>query len=296
MKKLFFSLVFLGLLFSCSSSQDRSDDSAIEECVVPLAMEMEASDEEVESIKDVAYDADINAQEIATDEAYVRKIERTINLTIKTDDVVKEKDIVEKFEKRCRGYAEYENYDGNRYDLTLRIPTEKVDVFMDSLASGTTGKITEKSESIIDLSSTYYDNVSRKKSKDAALDRYRELFKQAKNITEILQIQTQIDRIQEEADLAASRIKEIDNRVAYSTISITIRPRVEVEADEEGFFFRIWDGIKTGWAGLVGFVIILVNLWPLVIAVGVAVYFIIKRRKKKKQAKANTKNETQVQE
>ena len=294
MKKLFFSLVFLGLFLSCSNSQDREVmevETTMEECIAARDGDYE---EAVEPTDEVVYDADINAKEIPTNEAYARKIERTIDLTIKTDDVVKEKNMIEKFEKRCGGYAESETYDGNRYYLTLRIPTEKVDMFMDSLASGTTGKITEKSESIIDLSSTYYDNVSRKKSKDAALDRYRELFKQAKNITEILQIQTQIDRIQEEADLAASRIKEIDNRVAYSTISITINPRVEVEEDEEGFFFQIWDGIQTGWAGLVGFVIILVNLWPLVIVGGIVVYFIVKRKKKKKQAKTNAENGTSV--
>ncbi|MBO4738573.1 MAG: DUF4349 domain-containing protein, partial [Bacteroidales bacterium] len=84
------------------------------------------------------------------------------------------------------------------------------------------------------------------------------------------------------------------NRVAYSTISITINPRVEVEEDEEGFFFQIWDGIQTGWAGLVGFVIILVNLWHLVIVGGIVVYFIVKRKKKKKQAKTNAENGTSV--
>ncbi|MBO4739188.1 MAG: DUF4349 domain-containing protein, partial [Bacteroidales bacterium] len=117
-------------------------ETTMEECIAARDGDYE---EAVEPTDEVVYDADINAKEIPTNEAYARKIERTIDLTIKTDDVVKEKNMIEKFEKRCGGYAESETYDGNRYYLTLRIPTEKVDMFMDSLASGTTGKITEKS-------------------------------------------------------------------------------------------------------------------------------------------------------
>ncbi len=294
MKKVFVSLAFVALLFGCSNSQDRSfeeeanysilDDIVAEEAIEPIS--------QAKATQNVSEQNNIvvNTQ----DNDYVRKIERTIDLTIKTDDVIQEKNALKKLEKHCGGYAESENYNGNSCYLTLRIPTEQVDVFIDSLALGTTGKITEKNESIVDLSATYYDNVSRKKSKDAALDRYRELFKQAKNVSEILQIQAQIDRIQEDADLAASRIKEINNRVAYSTISIAIVPRIEIEEDDEGFFFRIWDGIKTGWNGLVDFFVILINIWPLMIAICVGIYFIIKRKKKKKQAKNAPDNKTSI--
>ncbi len=223
------------------------------------------------------------------EEPLVRKLERKINMTVSVEDVVQERNKLKRWEKRFDAYTEEEDYYVNHYYLTMRVPSEKLDAFMDSVIAGTTGKIVDKHELIKDLSSTYYDNLSRKKSMDAAMDRYRELMKQAKNVSEILEIQRQIDRIQEQADLAASRVKNIDNRVTYSTVSFEFRSYSDAQIDEEGFFSQIWNGLKAGWNGLISFVIILVHIWPLILVLVVAGYFIIKRRMKKKNQEMQSK-------
>lgn len=307
MKKILFFITLFALLYACAKDDVETVAAKVlyeeEELADLSGDEYEPEPEPMPLIGNELQSVGNDIVGDSVGEAFVKKLEKKVELYIVTDSVDREKRMIDRLLKFCGGYSEKErfgknmpNYDswneekhvvGKGYSLLLRVPTSKLDLFLDSISSGTSGEITRKSIAVTDLSASYYDNLSRKKSKDAALERYRELMKRANSVSEILEIQKQLDNIQEESDLAATQMKRIDNRVFYSTVELDIMSSESVAAKEgnAGVFSQIWDNLKSGWTGLGHFFLILLKLWPLTLALSAGVYFFIKHRRKKKAGK-----------
>lgn len=105
------------------------------------------------------------------------------------------------------------------------------------------------------------------------------------------------DRLDRKADVIAARTgsklqrdealiqqKEFEDRVAFSTINLTLyqlskirqTEMVDVEAVFEkhspGFFWRLFGALRVGWYGLLDLLLALLQVWPLWVAVGLGVY------------------------
>lgn len=105
------------------------------------------------------------------------------------------------------------------------------------------------------------------------------------------------DRLDRKADVIAARTgsklqrdealiqqKEFEDRVAFSTINLTLyqlskirqTEMVDVEAVFEkhspGFFWRLFSALRVGWYGLLDLLLALLQVWPLWLAVGLGVY------------------------
>lgn len=105
------------------------------------------------------------------------------------------------------------------------------------------------------------------------------------------------DRLDRKADVIAARTgsklqrdealiqqKEFEDRVAFSTINLTLyqlskirqTEMVDVEAVFEkhspGFFWRLFSALRVGWYGLLDLLLALLQVWPLWVAVGLGVY------------------------
>ncbi len=105
------------------------------------------------------------------------------------------------------------------------------------------------------------------------------------------------DRLDRKADVIAARTgsklqrdealiqqKEFEDRVAFSTINLTLyqlskirqTEMVDVEAVFEkhspGFFWRLFGALRVGWYGLLDLLLALLHVWPLWLAVGLGVY------------------------
>ncbi len=105
------------------------------------------------------------------------------------------------------------------------------------------------------------------------------------------------DRLDRKAEVIAARTgsklqrdealiqqKEFEDRVAFSTINLTLyqlskirqTEMVDVEAVFEkhspGFFWRLFSALRVGWYGLLDLLLALLQVWPLWLAVGLGVY------------------------
>lgn len=148
-----------------------------------------------------------------------RKLIRTANLRVQVKSLngldVSLTDVVNKF----GGYIS--NSSSSEYDnsYTVRIPQEKFDEFLSLI--GDFGKVLSKNINARDVTEEYYDTQARLETKKILREKYEEYLKKAKDVKELLEVEKQLNDVQYEIDSAEGRLKYLDNKVNYSTISIS---------------------------------------------------------------------------
>lgn len=184
--------------------------------------------------------------------------------------------LIEKF----NGYKSKDSKNDYSLNISAAIPSASFNEFVDGL-NNVGGKLIEKNVTIEDVTNSYKDMVSSIKSKEAALDQYRVLLKRAGKISEIIEIQSKIDAIQEELDRINGKKISVDRQIAYSEVNINLRisNKVVDNEDDSSFFSKLGDSIIDGWEIIKWCILLIFRLWPLVL-IGTAVYYFLRRRKK----------------
>lgn len=179
--------------------------------------------------------------------------------------------------KSLGGYIAQEEQSQSDYKIenTLAI-TVPVDQFDNALVQLTdkAEKINEKKISSQDVSTEYIDTRSRMESKKQVRQQYIELLKQAKNMEEILNVQSEINSIQEEIEAAAGRVEYLGHSSAYSTINLTYYQVLNSSAkdtDKPSFGAKLSAAFKTGLEWITELFVGLVAVWPLFLVTFIAV-------------------------
>jgi len=134
------------------------------------------------------------------------------------------------------------NYDRYRYaNMTLRIPSEKLDSFITGISEFC--NIVYKDESVEDITLRYVDVESRKKALEVEQERLLSLLEKAETVEDIIVIETRLSEVRYELESYGSQLRTYDNKVDYSTVNIDIREveRVTPVAEES-----VWDRIRNG--------------------------------------------------
>lgn len=216
---------------------------------------------------------------------------KTGSMDITVDDYAKAIPSIQNLIKGSNGYIQSENEStdnwAKRNNIVIRVPAANFEKLMNSIG-GIARNVLNRHVNTDDVSEEYYDTDARKKAQQAAANRYIELLKQAKNVEEVMAVQSKIDGIQEEVDAKEGRLRYLRDQVGYSTITLSVAQNYEYKpTDGPGFGSRMGNAFGNGWQGFLNFLIIVANLWPLWIMLAAA-YFIIrkivKRFLKKKQA------------
>jgi hypothetical protein len=216
-----------------------------------------------------------------------KKIIKTATLNVEVKDYSKFNQLVHSSANRFGGYVADELQSETEYKIeniiVIKVPVDQFQSAVDFFTSGD-GKINEKKISSEDVTTQVVDTKSRLEAKKQVRLRYLDLLKQAKNMQEILQVQTEINDIQEQIESAAGRINYLSNASAMSTIHLTYYQVINASAQEtEAVSF--WEKSKTaflsGWSGLVEVMIGLLNIWPLALIFALVVW-VVKRSVLKK--------------
>jgi hypothetical protein len=172
--------------------------------------------------------------------------------------------------------------------LSVKIPVDQFDNAV-VLLTNDAEKINERKVTSQDVSSEFVDTKSRIESKKQVRLRYMDLLKQAKNMEEILNVQSEINGIQEEIESATGRIEYLGHSSAFSTINLTyyqvLNSSAKVTDSSPSFGTKVGNAFKIGWGWIVDLFVGLVSIWPLFILAFV-LYLFYKRLKiaKAKQA------------
>jgi len=192
------------------------------------------------------------------------------------------------------------NYNGNiSINLTVKLPPENLPEFERRLRSSA-GENAVRFYNLYsdDITSSYYDVASRLDSMKASMAQYRELISKARNISDMLEIQREITRLQADIDSMQGQMNMWNMLVRHATITMSIdkEPDPLTQSRNEQWSFNtpseILNSMGNGFIStgnvvyrlIVGFFVVLVSSLPVVIPVGIIVFIVIRRQRKRKAA------------
>ncbi len=212
-----------------------------------------------------------------------RQLIKTGSVSFKTGDIQKTAFNIKAQIKKLNGYISSES--SNDFDhrlvqeIQVRIPAEHFDSLIYHLTS-TYGKLESKNITISDVTEEYLDIQARIKTKKELEARYFEILKQAKNVSEILQVEEQLNKVRTVIETAEGRLRYLKNKVGFSTLDIYFYTE-----KSNSFFLEVGKGLTGGWEGFKTFLIGLTYLWPFLILVALGVWFIVRYERRRRQKK-----------
>jgi hypothetical protein len=163
--------------------------------------------------------------------------------------------------------------------VTIKVPVDQFESIMNQLPASAE-KIIERKITTEDVTGEMVDTKSRLQAKEQMRLKYLEFLKQAKNMEDVLKVQSEINDIQEEMESASGRINFLSHQSAYSTINLTFfqpLPGYNPQINNPGFLSRTSDAFNRGINFIKEILIGLVSIWPLLILIFTG-WFIFKRR------------------
>ena len=218
------------------------------------------------------------------------KIIKTVYETVETESYDEFIEGLREAVTAAGGYISSSNYSGGgiystqanrRATFEMRIPAERLGNFTGTVEG--LGAVTYYEESARDVTLTYVDVTSKISVLEAEEAALLSILANAKTTSEILAIRNSLSEVQ--GDLASLRAQKnvIDDRVAYSTVNLTLREVKRVSVAEPGFFEEIGDefsdslddlgdGFRAFFVWLIGD-----SLYILLVgAIAVGVFFILR--------------------
>lgn len=210
-----------------------------------------------------------------------RSIIRTANMETEVKDLKTFTSSVRTLIRQLGGYVDAEEFTIDDYrknaTITLKVPVQKFEEAVNNLSehSVAVNKIRISSQ---DVSAEIVDIKARLEVRSATRDRYIQLMKGAKNVEDLLRVQSEVNSIQEEIESGKSRANYLAHASAMSTINITcyqlLKPAPIVEEKSEN---RIMNAFLTGWSIMSSVLLGLLSIWPLLLLI-ILLYLIFRKK------------------
>ena len=251
-----------------------------------MAGEMPAPSMETEKMADkdeFRYDdqsGEENRDQSAGKPEVQRQIIRTGNLRFQVDHVKQSSTRVEEIVARFGGYVSGMTLTNTSYQISnyfqIRVPASRFDSLMNAL-EGEALFVNSRSTNTQDVTEEYLDIETRLKTKKEVRDRYVDILRnKAKTVEEVLKAEEAIRVLQEEIEAREGRLRYLKDQVAMSTIDLEIYEEVTYQPEpktfKRTFVGRALTGLQNGWEAVVTLVIVLVNLWPFLLIIGVLIW------------------------
>ena len=236
-----------------------------------------------------------------------RKLIKTVELTAETEDLDALLTAITGRVSELGGYIENQRvYNGSAYasyrsrsaSLTIRIPADRLDGFVDHVAENT--NIVSRYAYIDDVTLTYVATESRVKALQAEESRLLELMDKAENLTDLLQVEARLTDVRYELESVTNQMNVLKNQVSYGTIHLNVDEVVEyTPVAEETFWQRISggfvDSLEEIGDGIVEVTVFVLANLPYFVLIGIGVVVIIvlamlSVRKKKAKKNENPQN------
>lgn len=266
--KLYCCFVLL-LIVACSGGSSENDINISD---VPIVEE---------AVMDVSLEP---APQVAS-ETGQQKIILESYLTFETSNMEKTYEDLAIYIKKSEGYIQSDqsikNYDRINRTIVARVPSTNFQKVIDSI-SADVNYFDTKNITATDVTEEFIDITARLKAKRALETRYLQLLDKAKNVKEILEIEKELSTIREEIESREGRLKYLQNRVSYSTLTVQFYKVTTDKGITVSYGSKIWNAIKGGFNGLSLFFLGLLAIWPFIIIVGILIFNIRRKWFRKK--------------
>lgn len=299
-------LIALLILTSCSSNLKTVDklennhvapEAKMDQNMIETATEMG-----IENPKQVAGERD---------EDQGLKIMYTYDLYYITEDFDQASTDLESLIKENGGYiidsnlnnsdSKLNSYSRDAY-YSLKIPADKVETFVEQTKEKL-GSLTSERRSSQDATKTYKDSETRLKVFEDKEKRLRELLGKAENIEDILKIESSLAETIAEKEVLKSTMENIDDKVAYSQVNISLSQaykKNQVEVRKTSFIEKLGNAINDSFSSFKGFVqdfiIGIVYLFPYLVILAIIAFVLIKFIKKRPKIQRDRKEKEEIKE
>ena len=223
-----------------------------------------------------------------------RKLIRTVDLSLRTETFEQDVESIQQLLLQYGGYIEnlhQQGEAGSRYgrsaSLTMRVPSQHLDAFLEGISGF--GRITSRSETTEDMTEQYADNEMRIQTLRTKMERLTTLLSQAEDVSDMLEIESEIADTQYQLDRFESQQLNIDRRVDMSYVYVNVQETIvqdEVDDEELSLGQRLKAAFASSIEGLTRFgrnlLVFLVMAAPVIVPVAVIVLMIklVKRNRK----------------
>lgn len=184
--------------------------------------------------------------------------------------------------------------------VTVRVPADAFETFVDEAI--TLGEVRFQAEDTEDVTQQHVDLSARLANLRAEEERLRTFFDAAKDVKDMLAIESELNRVRQEIESLDAQVKFLERQAAMATVTLELtepRPVVRPAGDDWGFGDAITSGFR-GAADVLSFLIAAAigtaPLWMLAIIALLIVRAILKaRRKKYLSAAAQTPQDASAQ-
>lgn len=189
---------------------------------------------------------------------------------------------INKYRGLLQNDTQAKEYNELRRTMTVRLPSENFEGFVGDISKGVS-YFDKRDVTADDVTEEYIDVEARMKAKKVLEERYYDMLRKATKVDDMLQIEQQISAIRQEIDAAEGKLRYIRSRVSMSTVTIAFYKVTETnEGVTESYASKAWTSLKSGFNGLTGFFLVLLNIWP-VIVIFVVAYILYKRMIRKRK-------------
>lgn len=235
MKKRLPTVLFLALaasltLTACSQNltPKTSASFAVSEAIT-VTEEAEAEPMEMGAALNTAA-GQIESSDALTAVPTSRKLIRTVDMDLETTDFDNMITSLNQTVTSMGGYVEesgisgrslYSNDHATRFaHLKVRIPSNDLDAFISQI--GTIGNVTNRSEQVRDVTLSYSDIESHKKSLTIEQERLWELLEKAESVDTVIALESRLSEIRYQLESYESQLRTFDNQIDYSTVTLAI--------------------------------------------------------------------------
>ena len=227
----------------------------------------------------------------------------TVDLTAETEDLDALRAGLDEKIGTFNGYIEDQSinngsaYQSRRYrstSLTIRIPADQVDAFLQDV--GSLANVVRQNKRIEDVTLSYVSTENRLKALETEEARLLELMAQAESMSDLLEIEERLSEVRYELENYGSQKRLYDNQIDYATIYLSVEEVQEyTPVEEPTLWARIRDGFMENLSGvgddlLDALVWLIVSIPYLVVLalIVLIVLWVVKRARRRRTAKKET--------
>jgi hypothetical protein len=231
----------------------------------------------------------VSLESPAAAQAVERKVIQNAEMTIETDMPAEGQRKIAAIADKHNGFvviseskqneAMSQNVASTEVNIVVRVPARRFETVIAEIR-GVNGRVLYDKSSGQDVTEEYIDLEARIRTKKALESQFMEIMKQARKISEALEVQTQLADVRTEIERLEGRRRFLENQSALSTIKVTLHtPTPVVAAATRGFLYDLKtafaDGVDFGtgiFLGVIRFVIVMIPLTLFILAPGWLVF------------------------
>lgn len=227
----FSSLIIIGLM-SCSAAR-KSNNSYEMAAHNTQRNQVEKAQSSLDFIADEADKyKEAEGEEIKNKNERTRKMIYEAQLNFEVDSIQPSKLLTEQIMNTYNGYL----LQSNNNSMRIRVPSEDLKNVLADLKK--IGKITYENIGGQDVTDNYYDIQLRLDNAEKTRNRYLELLEQAKDVSEILKVEKELERLNEKIESYKGTMKSYNQQIDYSLVTVYFQVKADkVRPGPLGYIF-----------------------------------------------------------